>query len=150
MKKVGHNSEFLFAIYWWTWKTTIYLKSCWSGPIKNVKILIFTILYFFKKIKKHLYKTPVLVLCTKNLHDMICSSWDIECDILKLVIMGHFLPFYHSAQPEKSEFWKNEKNCWRYHHYTFVPKTTIIRYGSWDTEWDRQIFFVILSHFLHI
>ena len=21
---------------------------------------------------------------------------------------------------EKSEFWKNEKNCWRYHHFTHV------------------------------
>ena len=25
---------------------------------------------------------------------MIYSSWDIEFDRLKLVIMGHFLPFY--------------------------------------------------------
>ena len=24
VKKVGHNSEFLFGIYWWTWKATIY------------------------------------------------------------------------------------------------------------------------------
>ena len=23
VKKVGHTSEFLFDIYWWTWKTTI-------------------------------------------------------------------------------------------------------------------------------
>ena len=110
MKKVGHNSEFLFAIYWWTWKTTIYLKSCWSGPIKNVKILIFTILDFFKKNReKHLYKTPVLILCTKNLDDMICSSWNIECDILKLVIMGHFLPFYHSAPTWKIRILKKWK-----------------------------------------
>ena len=40
MKKVGHTSEFLFGIYWWTWKTTL-LKNCRNGPIKNVKILIF-------------------------------------------------------------------------------------------------------------
>ena len=25
---------------------------------------------------------------------MIYISWDIECDKLKLVILGHFLPFY--------------------------------------------------------
>ena len=24
VKKVGHNSEFLFGIYWWTWKTNNY------------------------------------------------------------------------------------------------------------------------------
>ena len=35
-KKVGHTSEFLFGIYWWTWKTTL-LKNCRNGPIKNVK-----------------------------------------------------------------------------------------------------------------
>ena len=29
-----------FGIYWWTWKPNIYLKNCWSGPIKN-KIFIF-------------------------------------------------------------------------------------------------------------
>ena len=36
-------------------------------------------------------------------------------------------------KPEKSEFWENEKNCWRY-HFTRVPKITII----WDTDWDSQ------------
>ena len=41
-------------------------------------------------------KTPgdliILHLSTKNL-DMIYSSRDIECDRLKFVIIGHFLPF---------------------------------------------------------
>ena len=40
-------------------------------------------------------KTPgdiiILQLCTKNLNDMIYSSWDIECERLKLVFMGHYL-----------------------------------------------------------
>ena len=40
---------------------------------------------------------------------MIYSSWDIECDRLKLVILGHFLPFYSPKNPKKSKFWKNEK-----------------------------------------
>ena len=35
----------------------------------------------------------ILHLCTKNLDHMIYSSWDIECDRLKLVFMGHFLLF---------------------------------------------------------
>ena len=50
VKNVGHTPEFLFGISLWTWKTTIYLKNCWSGPIKSVSILIFT------KIKKELKK----------------------------------------------------------------------------------------------
>ena len=56
VKKVAHNPEFLFGIYWLTWKTTSYLKNCWSGLIKNVKIFIFTLLLFFlkKNKEKHL------------------------------------------------------------------------------------------------
>ena len=38
----GDTPEFLFGIYWWTWKATISLKNCQSGPIKNVSVLIFT------------------------------------------------------------------------------------------------------------
>ena len=78
-------------------KNNCLLKNCWSGPIKNARILIFTILYLKKK--KEERKTPeyvtILHLCNKNLGNMIYSSWDIECDRMKLVIMDHFLPFYH-------------------------------------------------------
>ena len=45
VKRVGHTSKVLFGIYWWTWKTNIYLKSCWSWPMKNNIILIFTMLH---------------------------------------------------------------------------------------------------------
>ena len=58
MKKVGHTSEFLFAIYWWTWKTNNYLKNCWSGPIKNKIILIFRPcqINFLFNVYPHAYK----------------------------------------------------------------------------------------------
>ena len=48
-KKVGHTTRFLFGIYWWTWKTNIYLKKCWSWPIKNKIILTFTMLHQKKR-----------------------------------------------------------------------------------------------------
>ena len=60
----------------------------WS--YKNVRTLTFTMLYFFKKHRKTPGDIIILHLCTKHLDDMIYSSWDIECDRLKLVIMGHF------------------------------------------------------------
>ena len=41
---------------------------------------------------------------------MIYSSWDIEQNILKLVILGHFLPFYLHKNP-KIKILKNEKIC---------------------------------------
>ena len=59
---------------------------------------------------------------------MIYSSWDIEWDRLKLVIMGRFLPFY--LRPLKS--WKTRiLKKWKKlleisSFYTCVPKTTII------------------------
>ena len=40
---------------------------------------------------------------------MIYNSWDIEQTILKLVILGHFLPFYLPKKPKKSKFWKMKK-----------------------------------------
>ena len=117
VKKVENTSEFWFGVFWSTWKTTIYQKSCWSGPIKNVRVLIFTVLYFFSKKKR---KTPgdiiILHLCTKNLN-IIYSSCDIHCDRLKLVIMDHFLPFSPFLKTEKIRIlkkWKNvlDKSSW--------------------------------------
>ena len=55
VKKVGHISEFLFGIYWWTWKTTnIKLLKC-ANRRCNKKNVIFTILYL-KKIKKKTWR----------------------------------------------------------------------------------------------
>ena len=99
-KKITHMWTFV-GIYWWTWKQL--LKNYWSGPIKNVRILIFTMLYFLKQ-RKTLGDIIILHLCTKNL-DMMYSSWDIECEKMK-------------------------KNCWRYHHFTHVyQKSRQIMYG---------------------
>ena len=42
----AHLRIFFLGIYWWIWKTNIYLRYCWSEPMKNVRILIFTMLYF--------------------------------------------------------------------------------------------------------
>ena len=70
---------------------------------------------------------------------MIGSSWDTECDRLKLVIMGHFLP-------KKSEFWKNEKSIWKCHQFTHAYQKSqlydvcFLSYGVQQTY-----FFVILG-----
>ena len=72
---------------------------------------------------------------------MIYSSWDTEQNKLKLIILGHFLPFIPLKTP-KIKILKNEKICWRYHHFTYVHKKSRsyddMMYGSWDTEWERQ------------
>ena len=54
----------------------------------------------FKKKKKTLGDIIILHLSTNNLGDMIYSSWDIERDRLKLLILGQFLPFNPNKKPE--------------------------------------------------
>ena len=67
-------------------KTTIYLKNCWSGPIKNVRIWIFTMTYFFKKIKKNTCVPKILIWFTvPEIYSVTDSNWSLW-DI--------FLPFY--------------------------------------------------------
>ena len=79
---------------------------------------------------------------------MIYSSRDIEQNILKLVILGHFLPFYPLQTP-KIKILKNESICCRYHHFTDVYQKSqsydvwFLRDGVPQTE-----IFVIMDHFL--
>ena len=94
---------------------------------------------------------------------MIYSPWDMEHNILKLVILGKFLPFYPSLKTLKIKILKDEKNFSRYHHFTNVYKKWLeilsfytymctlnedhMIYSSWNIRCSRQIF-VILGHFL--
>ena len=57
---------------------------------------------------------------------MIYSFWDIECDRLKLVIMGHFLPFYTLPWKSKKIRILKKKLLEISSFYTCVPKATII------------------------
>ena len=109
VKKVGHTSEFLFGIYWWTEKLFKKLfeklfKKLLRWANKKQIILIFAMLHLKKKTKtKHTCRYHY-----QNLDGMICSSWDIEQNKLKLVILGHFLPFIPLKIP-KIKILKKEK-----------------------------------------
>ena len=67
VKKMGHTLEFLFGIYWWTWKTTIKKMLKWT----NKKCKNFNIYSVARKTPGYII---ILHLCTKIL-DMIYSSW---------------------------------------------------------------------------
>ena len=65
-------------------------------------------------------------------------------------VFYHFGPIsalWPSQQPEKSKFWKNDKNAWRYYHFTLIYHkwwsydVWFLRYGVRQTE-----FFLILDH----
>ena len=91
----------------------------------------------------------------QNLNNMIYISWDIEKTVRQnwkkqiLVMLGHFLCPFTPLKTQIIQFWKNEKNCQRYHHFTRVYQKSYSydvrfqRYGVIQTE-----FFVILGNFL--
>ena len=86
-------------------------------------------IYMLKKKEKRKTTEDIinLHLCTYNLDDMICSSWDIKCDRLNLVITGHFLPFpplitWKTRILKKLKKWLEISSF-----YTCVLKTMIIR-----------------------
>ena len=72
---------------------------------------------------------------------------------MKLVIIGHFLPFstYTPKNLKNQDFEKiKKKKCWRYHHFTHVyqkPQS----YEAWFLRYRvrKTEIFVILGHFLH-
>ena len=79
---------------------------------------------------------------------MISSSWDIKQNKLKLVILGHFLPFV-PLKTLKIKILRNEKICWRYNHFTHMHQK-LWSHDVWFLKYRvRQTkFFVILGHFL--
>ena len=84
VKKVGHTSEFLSAIYWWTWKTNNYQKNEKSTR----RYHHFTLYSCVPKIM------IISSMCTTNDNHMIYGSWDIECDRHNfLSFLTSFCPF---------------------------------------------------------
>ena len=73
----------------------------------------------------------------QNLDDMIYRSWDIKQNRVKLVILGHSLPFYPPKNPKNHFFFKNEKNSWRYYSFTHVYQTLwsyVVRFLRYDSR----------------
>ena len=59
----------------------LFTKICWSGPIKNVRILIFPMLYFLKKIKKNIsfYNcVPKILIIWSDLQFLRYLAWQTE------------------------------------------------------------------------
>ena len=86
-------------------------------------------IYMLKKKEKRKTTEDIIILhlCTYNLDDMICSSWDIKYDRLNLVITGHFLPFPPLITWKTRIFKKLKKWLEISSFYTCVLKTMIIR-----------------------
>ena len=106
---------------------------------------IYNVAFFFKKRKTSGY-IITLHLCTKNLNDMIYSSWDIEHEI------GNFRSFFTALpkkkNPKKQNFEKMKKitgDIITTHEY---QKSQSYDLRFVDTDWGQTEFFVILGQFL--
>ena len=94
---------------------------------------------FWKNENKMPRDIIILHMCTKNYDQMMHSSWDMVHDGCNYFpFWAIFCPFI-PEQPEKSKLKKNnEKNSWRYHHFTYVYQKLqsddlwFLRYGAWQ------------------
>ena len=110
----------------------------------------------FEKMNKIAGDIITLHMCTKNLHHMRHSSWETEWDRLEALkhennilweVSTRYIKKSHMCEkPEKSEFWKNEQNCWIYHHFTHVTKNLHHMRHSPEIQSETELS-VILDHF---
>ena len=153
-KNVGHTSQFLFGIYWWTWKQLS--KTCWSGSIKkwnnfNIYNIVFKKKFFLsfypptikilKKWKQYL-EMPSFHTCVPQMTIMWCMVSELWSTTDRIfVIFSYFLPFYPTNNLKNQNFEKIEK----------MPGDIIIlhlcttndnhmMYGAWYMDCGRQNF----------
>ena len=103
----------------------------------------------FKKLKikknawRYHYFAPVYQKSWYNLKFLRFRAWWTE--------IGNFWIVFCPFTPEKSQFWKIKKNCWRYYHFTHVYQkpqlydARLLKYRVRQTE-----FFDISGHFFYL
>ena len=93
-----------------------------------------------KKWKKHLEISSFYTSVPKIMI-ICCTVPEIWCmtDVI-IIYLGLFFVLLPPWQPKKSNFWKNERKTWRYHHLTYVYQkiwsddVQFLRYGAWQMQ----------------
>ena len=101
------------------------------NPLTNQKIKI-------SKSKKTPGDAIILHICTINGNLLMDGSWDMERDRI-FCHCGLFFALFPIYGPIKLKFWKNEKNAWRYYHFTNINDSHMVN-GSSDMECKGQNF----------
>ena len=137
-----HTSEFLFGIYWWTWKTTIYYKKLLKWVNKKCENFnIYNVAFFLKNKEKHLRYhcfTPAYQ-----------KSWWYDLQFLRYRVSQTEIGNYVPITPPLLKTWKIrilkkwKKNSWIYHHFTHVHQklqSFEVWFLRYRMKWDRQKF----------
>ena len=100
----------------------------------------------FEKMKKTHGDITIWHKCTINHDHMLYCSWDMtgdryNCYFSFWAIFCHFTPLI----AQKMKISKKEKNTWRYHHFTQVPKIMIICYTVPETWYVTDV--ILIFHF---
>ena len=93
----------------------------------------------FGKMRKSPGDIPILDKYTKNYDCMTSCSWDMVHDRCNFYFYfrASFWPLTLGTA-QRSEFFKNDKNAKRYHHFLQVcHKSCHMMYGSWDAVHNR-------------
>ena len=123
MKKVGHTSEFLVGIYWWTWKNKYLLKRRMTPS----------------KIGKTSRGIIILHMCTINQNHMMSGSWNMKHDREFVHILDHFLPLYPTTNLKNQNFEKKKKMPGDIIFHMCTKSYDHMMYGSWDMVQDEQM-----------
>ena len=95
----------------------------------------------FEKMNTKPADITILHKCTKNHDHMLYCSWDMVCDRCNCYFSfwGIFCPFTPLTTLKiKMKKKKNEKNIWRYPHFTIVYQKLLsyailfLRHGTWQ------------------
>ena len=86
-------------IYFWHFLINLnnnyLLKNCWSGPIKNVRVLIFKMLYLKKKKKKKNLKILLFSTCVPTILKIWSTVWNRSVTDWNWQFCIIFCPFPH-------------------------------------------------------
>ena len=122
-------------------KTNYLLKNRWSGPKKNVRILIL-MLHFFKK-EKHNRRYDFTHVYLKawwyDLSFLRIRVWQTKIDNYGSV-SALLTPTPFAAKNRKKQNFQKMKKLLEISFYTCVPKSTTIWGSVSEIEWERQIF----------
>ena len=108
---------------------------CHSGPFFALYTPMDQENQDFEKIKKPPEDIIISQMCTINDGHIMYGSWDMECNGHNfLSFWAIFCPFNPPMDQKNQNFWKNNKNPWRYYHFTQV----YYKWQSYDVWFMRH------------